>query len=162
MSTRLAEIKDALSKPNISFQSRAQLTLEYHDIQQGIHGIPDPVEKKKGWTVKDSAAELGVSPATVVQDFKIARALKDDPKRFDGFTSRNKALEACDTSPALRVELKTARIPLAASVIKVLQIDGHEFFYVKLDKPLLHQHFDVTHLMLPRWQVRIVRYGDDR
>ena len=145
---------------NLSWRDRAMRILEYHESQMQAHGIPIS-GIRGGWTVKDTAKELNLSSASIVQELKIARTLKTNPDNLASAKTRNQALDLITRgSNSLKVEIRNASIPMAGRIIKALQIDGYDFYYIKLDKPIITTHLTIETLILPMFQCRILRDYD--
>lgn len=136
----------------IQWQDRCLLILDYHNLQVTNHTYLE-----KGWTIRDSAKELNLSPASIVQELKLARTLRNNPDRLKLARSRTHALQLLERNGEYKVELRHAKRYLTATIIKVLDIDGHDYYYVKLDKPIYHDALDIEKLLLPIHQCKVLK-----
>ena len=87
MTERQAEIKrthENLRRFNLPWYEQASLTERLHILRQEEHGAsktgrPTKEEGKKGWSIRDTAQELGVALGTTAEDINLARAVKANP-----------------------------------------------------------------------------------
>lgn len=117
MTPREAEIKrvhENLRRFNLPWYEQAILTERLHSLRQEEHGIaksgrPSKEEEKKGWSVRDTAKELGAALGTIAEDINLARAVAVDPALRD-IQDRNTALKLVK----LRAKREQAAIDAAA------------------------------------------------
>jgi site-specific DNA-methyltransferase (adenine-specific) len=87
MTERQAQIKrchENLRRFNLPWYEQATETERLHSLRQEEHGPaktgrPAKDEEKKGWSVRDTAEELGAALGTIAEDINLARAVRLDP-----------------------------------------------------------------------------------
>jgi len=87
MTERQATIKrthENLRRFNLPWQEQALLTEKLHTLRQEEHGQastgrPKKGEEKKGWSVRDTAEELGAALGLISEDINLARAVRVNP-----------------------------------------------------------------------------------
>lgn len=87
MTERQAAIKrthENLRRFNLPWQQQALLTEQLHSLRQEEHGQapsgrPKKGTEKQGWSVRDTAEELGAALGTIAEDINLARAVRLDP-----------------------------------------------------------------------------------
>lgn len=87
MSERQAAIKrthENLRRFNLPWHEQALLTEKLHSLRQEEHGPaatgrPKKDQEKKGWSVRDTAEELGAALGIVSEDINLARAVRLNP-----------------------------------------------------------------------------------
>lgn len=81
-------LHENLKRFNLPWWDQVTLTEKLHSLRQQEHGIatrgrPTIEEKKepekKGWSLRDTAEELGVGVGPLSEDLSLARALRNDP-----------------------------------------------------------------------------------
>lgn len=78
---RSIELAENVYRKDLDWAERARLSKEIDDLQKSVHGekvstSPDA----EGWSKRDTATLMGRSPATVVQDIKLAEAMQVFPE----------------------------------------------------------------------------------
>lgn len=79
---KIIRLHENLRRHNLPWHEQAALVEELHSLRQSVHGVPDkgrPWDGKKGWSLRDTAAELNVGLGNLSEDILLARALKVDP-----------------------------------------------------------------------------------
>jgi DNA modification methylase len=87
MTPRQAEIKrchENLKRMNLPWYEQATQTERLHSLRQEEHGVaksgrPAKNEEKKGWSVRDTAEELGIALGTISEDINLAQAVRANP-----------------------------------------------------------------------------------
>ena len=76
-------LHENLKRFNLPWYEQVVLVKELHDLRQEEHGqaaLGRPVkEAPKGWSIRDTAEELGVGIGPLSEDLGLARALEKDP-----------------------------------------------------------------------------------
>ena len=72
-------IHENLRRRHLSWDEEATLVNELHKRKQKEHGIPNKGRQKTGWTVRNTAAELGRSLGSVSESINLAKAVERDP-----------------------------------------------------------------------------------
>lgn len=87
MTPRQAEIRrchENLKRMNLPWHEQAVQTERLHTLRQEEHGVaksgrPARNEEKKGWSVRDTAEELGIALGTISEDINLAQAVRANP-----------------------------------------------------------------------------------
>jgi len=96
------EIIENRGRKATSWQEDAPAVKEYHTELQRIYGVGTVGKGKSGWSLRDTARELGMNPAEVVHLLKLATELKTNPMIKD-ITRRSKALTHIKRSKSLEI-----------------------------------------------------------
>src|SRR5437899_329745 len=76
-------IQENLKRYNLPWYEQVDLERQLHELRQKQHGGKSgqgrPKAEEAGWTVRDTARELGEALGTVSQDIQLARAVQADP-----------------------------------------------------------------------------------
>ena len=78
-------------RKDTTWQEDAPLAEEFHAEMQRLYGAANPGRGKDGWSLRDTAKELGVNPAELVHLLSLAKQLKIDPK-LQNIQRKSKAL----------------------------------------------------------------------
>lgn len=81
------ELEENIRRENLTWQEEINAKMEIHELYQKKYGVLKEGSKKMvtvdgeeiGWGIGDTADLLGESRASVSQDIKLAKAIKDDP-----------------------------------------------------------------------------------
>lgn len=78
-------IHENLRRANLPWWDQARLVQELHELRQTEHGKPKTGrpkkgEKREGWTMRDTAAELDSALGSVSESILLADAVRDDPQ----------------------------------------------------------------------------------
>jgi len=79
---KIIRLHENLRRHNLPWHEQVTLVEELHALRQVEHGVPDkgrPWDGKKGWGLRDTAAELNVGLGNLSEDILLARAIKIDP-----------------------------------------------------------------------------------
>lgn len=79
---KVIRLHENLRRHNLPWHEQVALVQELHDLRQAEHGKAEmgrPWDGKKGWSLRDTAAELNVGLGNLSEDMLLARALKVDP-----------------------------------------------------------------------------------
>jgi adenine-specific DNA-methyltransferase len=87
MTERQADIRrthENLKRFNLPWWEQAVLVEKLHSLRQDEHGVaktgrPPTQEDKKGWSLRDTAEELGAALGAVSEDINLARAVRLNP-----------------------------------------------------------------------------------
>lgn len=76
-------INENLRRFNLPWWEQVTLTEKLHNMRQATHGVatrgrPARDEVKTGWTIRDTAEELGIGVGNLSEDLTLARALQYD------------------------------------------------------------------------------------
>jgi DNA modification methylase len=80
--SKIIRLHENLRRYNLPWYEQVSLVEELHNLRQLTHGISDrgrPKEVKKGWSLRDTAAELNVGLGNLSEDIFLSRALREDP-----------------------------------------------------------------------------------
>lgn len=72
-------IHENLKKPNLQWYEIVVLEQRLHEMRQNKHGAAKPGPKRSGWSLRDTAEELGMSFGTLSEDLRLAEAVMADP-----------------------------------------------------------------------------------
>ena len=137
------------------WQDSVLKVLEFHEKQLETHGIPVPPNVKNGWSVRDTASHFSVSIATTSYDLRLAKAIREDPEKFEN-VSKTKAISLLDGDP-IRIEVKDARCYLVGNYLGKVEIGSTMHYIVRLDKPIKSDAIDINLLVVPQYYCRILR-----
>ncbi len=74
---RELELEENIRRKNLTASEEVLAVEEIHRLKQQIHGVAKPgPQQEKGHTIADTAAFIGRSPASVIEDINLANALK--------------------------------------------------------------------------------------
>lgn len=74
---RELELEENIQRKNLTVAEECLAVDEIHKLKQQIHGVAKPgPQEEKGHTIADTAAMLGRSPASIIEDINLANALK--------------------------------------------------------------------------------------
>lgn len=81
---KIVRLHENLRRHNLPWHEQVQLVEELHVLRQVEHGMQDAGrprkgEDKKGWSLRDTAAELNVGLGNLSEDILLSRALREDP-----------------------------------------------------------------------------------
>ena len=133
-----------------SWRARALQILAYHEEKLGA-------SSDKNWTLRDTGRDLGISASLVFHELRLAKTLRNNPEKLKAARSKTHALQILDTDESIRVELKYARVFITGQLIKIIELDGHDHYLIKLDRPLKTEHFEVQTIWLPPYQCRVIK-----
>jgi len=94
MEKKLYELEENIHK-ELTWDEKAKLRTEIHNLYQKIHGEAVKGHKSEGWGVEKSAELLNVSAATISQDTALVHAMEILPGLKD-MASRRQALKVLD------------------------------------------------------------------
>jgi len=72
-------IQDNLKRPNLEWWERAILERQLHDLRQSQHGRKKSGPGREGWSLRDTADEIGMSFGTLSEDLRLADAVMANP-----------------------------------------------------------------------------------
>lgn len=134
----LHEVVAALADTN-DWREKARIVFDYHSHQQRIHGVPGKgKEQANGWSIRDTAKALEISPATVFNDLKLHVAIQEDPDRFIE-SNRQAALTIIfenRRSKSKYVSITRAKRLTCGHVIYEFEYKGMPYYVIKLDRPI--------------------------
>lgn len=124
MTPRQAEIKrvhENLRRFNLPWYEHAALTERLHTLRQEEHGPaktgrPAKTEEKKGWSVRDTAEELGAALGVIAEDINLARAVRVNPA-LRGIQDRKTALKV------IKNEVKREQARIDADAPKTIEVN---------------------------------------
>lgn len=124
MTEREAAIKrchENLRRFNLPWYEQATLTERLHSLRQEEHGAaksgrPAKTEEKKGWSVRDTAEELGAALGTIAEDINLARAVRLDPA-LRGIQDRKTAIKV------IKNTVKREQARLDADAPKTIEVN---------------------------------------
>lgn len=149
------EVKEQLRLNSISWQEKTLLILDFHEQQIAKHGSPIlGAREHTGWGIRQTAASLNLSAATISYDLRIGRAIRLNPERYTPAKSRNHGIEILLREDSVKVEVKHARTFVSGSLIRVVQVNDHDHYLIRLDKPINAAGIDVHIICLPMYYCR--------
>lgn len=139
-----------------SWKDRALFTLEFHEAKskifgQSISGI------KCGWTLQETANELGISISSVHQELKIGKVLKENPDKLKDIKTKTQALASLDRIGAMKVELRTSKVYMTGEILSSITINGYDYYYLRLTKPIKTEVIDIETLILPVHHCKVLK-----
>jgi DNA modification methylase len=81
---KIIRLQENLKRFNLPWWEQVMLVEQLHQIRQQEHGIasrgrPQKGTEAQGWSIRDTAEELGVGVGPLSEDLSLARALKNNP-----------------------------------------------------------------------------------
>jgi len=80
---KVIRLHENLRRFNLPWWEQVVLVEQLHLLRQGQHGVAPSgrpkQDEKQGWSLRDTAAELGSALGTLSEDLTLARALRNDP-----------------------------------------------------------------------------------
>ena len=76
--SEISRLKASIASPSVSWDNRCLYILRFHDLMQAERGIGKP-KSFHGWSLRDTATELGIPLGTLHRDIECARLLPEFP-----------------------------------------------------------------------------------
>lgn len=94
---RAIELAENFDREGLTWQEEAKLRAEIDRLQKDIHGPSVGSDRKAGWTNEKTAKLLGISPASLSLDLRLAKAMEvGGDEVFAGVKTRKDAHKALD------------------------------------------------------------------
>lgn len=140
----------------MEWQQKVLRILDFHESKLKEHGAPVPSNVKNGWSLHDTAKHLNLSVATISHDLRLAHAFKKEPEKFKG-VSKQKALSLLLQNSTPMVELKYAKSLMTGKLLKIVEHDGFDYYFIKLSKTIETPYLDLNYLILPAYYCKVFR-----
>lgn len=124
-------IKERIKSQELTWYERCNLIFSYHTDKQAELGTPDK-SGSGGWSIRDTARELELSPSTIQNDIQLAKAIRENLDIIK--LTRQAALHQTISKKTVLdfVSLKNAKGSVVCKVIGTSQIDGITWYILKL------------------------------
>ena len=118
-------LQENLKRQNLPWWQVVLLEAELHNLRQKQHGAAKPGRAKGGWSLRDTAEEMGMGFGNLSEDLRLAEAVMADPslRRIEDKTTAKRII----FSMAKRIEAENeAGLPIAIEYNVALHGDSAE------------------------------------
>jgi DNA modification methylase len=181
LDAKTIRLHENLKRFNLTWQEEVTLRQQLHELRQAEHGpaltgrpknTDEDDEPKKGWSIRDTARELGTSLGGLSQDLSLARALEQDPTLYKVQDKRTAIRlsrvilqrHTSEQEAGLRKDIETDQIYCADSAIVLAQLPANSINHCITDPPWINffePHLTLDDRTLPVFKelYRVLKHG---